>query len=213
MLSTGQLLGVTLPSHSWVADMSVLLCAIVTGAELVTILYLLCVLCTVYCTILYCVLCTVCCRAAHRALGVSKHHPGSQVAGQHWEMDHFSCCHLNFMVWKLRYNTEMLHLNFIKGVCECFIVFHPAWDTWTHNTGCFYEELYSDFYLSPTKGLPSWRGAINSILFTNAVCEAGQARPGARAEAGTMSSLENYKWVYLAFQRPPACDQNKQIRV
>ena len=27
-------------------------------------------------------------------------------------------------------------------------------------------------------------------------------RPGqARAEAGTMSSLENYKWVYLAFQR------------
>ena len=56
MLSTGQLLGVTLPSHSWVADMSVLLCAIVTGAEHVTILYLLCVLCTVlYCTV-YCVL-------------------------------------------------------------------------------------------------------------------------------------------------------------
>ena len=49
-----------------------------------------------------------------------------------------------------------------------------------------------------SKGSASWRGAINSILFINAVCE---ARPGTRAEAGTMSSLENYKWVYLAFQR------------
>ena len=105
-----------------------------------------------YCMFVYCVLCTVCFRAAHRALSV-KTSARSQLAGQHWGMDHFSCCHLNFMLWKLRYNTEMLHLNFIKGVCEWFIVFHPARDTWSHNTGCFYEELYSDFYLSLTKSL------------------------------------------------------------
>ena len=53
-------------------------------------------------------------------------------------------------------------------------------------------------FISHLQRVCSWRGAINSILFINAVCE---ARPGTRAEAGTMSSLENYKWVYLAFQR------------
>ena len=100
--------------------------------------------CTVYC-VLYV--------AEQRTVRlVSKHQPGAELAGQHWGMDHFSCCHLNFMLWKLRYNTEMLHLNFMKGVCEWFIVFHPARDTWSHNTGCFYEELYSDFYLSLAKG-------------------------------------------------------------
>ena len=91
----------------------------------------------------------------------------------------------------------MLHLNFIKGVCEWFIVFHPAWDTWSHNTGCFYEELYSDFYLSLEKGLPADEVQLIPYYLSMLFVRPGQAR----AEAGTMSSLENYKWVYLAFQR------------
>ena len=82
MLSTGQLL---LPSHSWVEDM---LCVIVMmSAEHVTILYFVC---TVY-SVLYV--------AEQRTVRlVSKHQPGAELAGQHWGMDHFSCCHPNFML-------------------------------------------------------------------------------------------------------------------
>ena len=64
-------------------------------------------------------------------------------------------------------------------------------------TGCFYEELYSDFYLSLPKGLP-----VDEVQLIPYYLSMLFVRPGqARAEAGTMSSLENYKWVYLAFQR------------
>ena len=64
--------------------------------------------------------------------------------------------------------------------------------------GVFMRNFILTFISHLQRVAASWRGAINSILFINAVCE---ARPGTRAEAGTMSSLENYKWVYLAFQR------------
>ena len=64
--------------------------------------------------------------------------------------------------------------------------------------GVFMRNFILTFISHFQRVAASWRGAINSILFINAVCE---ARPGTRAEAGTMSSLENYKWVYLAFQR------------
>ena len=75
----------------------------------------------------------------------------------------------------------MLHLNFIKGVCEWFIVFHPARDTWSHNTGCFYEELYSDFYLSLPKGLPADEVQLIPYYLSMLFVRPGQA-PGLRRE-------------------------------
>ena len=162
---------------------------VMMSAEHVTILYFVC---TVYC-VLYV--------AEQRTVRlVSKHQPGAELAGQHWGMDHFSCCHLNFMLWKLRYNTEMLHLNFIKGVCEWFIVFHPARDTWSHNTGCYRVFLWGTLFW--LLSLTYKESAADEVQLIPYYLSMLFVRPGqARAEAGTMSSLENYKWVYLAFQR------------
>ena len=133
--------------------------------------------CTVYC-VLYV--------AEQRTVRlVSKHQPGAELAGQHWGMDHFSCCHLNFMLWKLRYNTEMLHLNFMKGVCEWFIVFHPARDTWSHNTGCYRVFLWGTLFwlLSLTcKGwLPADEVQLIPYYLSMLFVRPGQA-PGLRRE-------------------------------
>ena len=75
----------------------------------------------------------------------------------------------------------MLHLNFMKGVCEWFIVFYPARDTVSHNTGCFYEELYSDFYLSLAKGLPADEVQLIPYYLSMLFVRPGQA-PGLRRE-------------------------------